>query len=882
MAANVFIDSELNSLMVNCVYRRFMKKLRFFPGLGLGSLVGLLPLLLCPSSARAQAPPPMFVVGNANGPSGAQVLVPVEVDTFTNIGIFQFSFHWNASQAVFIDAEQFGLVGLTAGSFGTTDTNTGTLRVSWDDPNGKGESVADGTTLFAVRLQLIGTNGSASALFIDGSPLSLEVADGDLNPLTAVLVSGQLTTGQPNTPPILMAIGDKTVNEGDFLSFTAHASDADVPAQTLTFSLDPGFPSGASINATNGIFMWTPTEAQGPGSYPVTIRVMDSASPPASVTETITITVNESNSAPVLAVVANKTVLEGTLLTFTNSATDSDIPAQTLSFSLTGAPTGASINASNGVFSWTPSHAQAGNVFTFTIQVTDDGIPPLGDSQTISVTVDATNSPPVLAAIADKTVNEGSLLIFTNSATDANTAQTLTFSLLTPPSGAQIDPSTGVFTWTPSEAQGPSNFPVTIQVTDSGTPPLSDSRSFTITVNEVNSAPLLAPISDQTIAEGFPLTFLCVATDSDLPPQTLAFSLMGAPAGATIGPSSGIFSWTPPVTSITRTNALSVIVTDDGSPPLSATQSFSILVLKTNHPPVFEPLGTYPAEVLLPVKVTNVVADLDLPTNQITFAIASGPKGVHINKFTGIVTWVPGKDQARTTNVIFVSATDDGVPPLSSTNSFQVTVGDYLELSLGRLVLLAGQTGSVPVAVTNSTPVTNVTSLLLVSPTQLTDLSLSGLASELQSGTLTPQGSGLWMLAFAAVSGQVLQPGQLLGQLGFTAISNQPPAFVPLLLSNVTAIEATGQPLSRTLENPGRAAVVASEPLMESVPTTNVDSTVILYGRIGSNYLVQATADPAPSNPNWQTYWQGTLTNLTQILPPQTNSANFLFFRSNR
>ena len=64
----------------------------------------------------------------------------------------------------------------------------------------------------------------------------------------------------------------------------------------LTFTLDSGAPAGATIQPASGLFTWTPSEAQGPGSYPVTIRVSDGL---ASDFETITITVAEVNLAPV-------------------------------------------------------------------------------------------------------------------------------------------------------------------------------------------------------------------------------------------------------------------------------------------------------------------------------------------------------------------------------------------------------------------------------------------------------------------------------------------------------------------------------------------------------------------------------------------------------
>jgi len=42
-------------------------------------------------------------------------------------------------------------------------------------------------------------------------------------------------------------------------------------------------------------------------------------------------------------------------------------------------------------------------------------------------------------------------------------------------------------TWTPTEAQGPSTKVVTVGVTDNGTPPLSDTKTVTVVVDEVGA-----------------------------------------------------------------------------------------------------------------------------------------------------------------------------------------------------------------------------------------------------------------------------------------------------------------------------------------------------------------------------------------------------------
>src|SRR5258706_7591645 len=112
-----------------------------------------------------------------------------------------------------------------------------------------------------------------------------------------------VTVSETNSPPALDPIGNKIVNEGQVVTFTARGVDADLPANTLTYSLDPGAPPAAGINPANGAFSWITTEADGPGVYSVTVRVTDNGMPVRSAFEVITITVNEVNLPPVLAAI---------------------------------------------------------------------------------------------------------------------------------------------------------------------------------------------------------------------------------------------------------------------------------------------------------------------------------------------------------------------------------------------------------------------------------------------------------------------------------------------------------------------------------------------------------------------------------------------------
>ena len=110
--------------------------------------------------------------------------------------------------------------------------------------------------------------------------------------------------------------------------------------------------------------------------------------------------VERINTAPTLARITNHVVDPGTLLSFAIIATDNDLPAQTLTYSLPpGAPAGASIDPASGVFSWQPAAEQADTTNHITVQVTDDGVPPLSDSRQFQVIVNPL-APIMLTAIA--------------------------------------------------------------------------------------------------------------------------------------------------------------------------------------------------------------------------------------------------------------------------------------------------------------------------------------------------------------------------------------------------------------------------------------------------------------------------------------------------
>jgi hypothetical protein len=94
-----------------------------------------------------------------------------------------------------------------------------------------------------------------------------------------------------NRPPVLAAIANRSVYVGTTLSFTATASDPELPVQSLTYSFVGVPPTGATIGAVNGVFQWTPATNQGPASYNITVRVTDNGSPALNDSKTFAVAV---------------------------------------------------------------------------------------------------------------------------------------------------------------------------------------------------------------------------------------------------------------------------------------------------------------------------------------------------------------------------------------------------------------------------------------------------------------------------------------------------------------------------------------------------------------------------------------------------------------
>lgn len=312
-------------------------------------------------------------------------------------------------------------------------------------------------------------------------------------------------------------------------------------------------PAGMQIDPQLGQVTWTPQPDQGP-SQAVTVTATDMAGNVAQQQFDLLV-----NDAPQFEPIPDRQVAEGSLLTITARATDEDVP---LTYSLAGtAPAGATIHPVTGLLRWTPSEAQGPGEYLINVRATDA----LGSAstQTVKVTVTELNTPPELQPIEDRSVDEGQLLEFTAEVTDPDLPpDSLVFTLAgNVPEGAQIDPSSGRFTFRPDETQGGNDYTIVVRVTDGLSP--QDEQSFTVQVDEVQRPPVFAAVEAQFVSPGEDLAIVVRASDPDVPPQAITYSLEpGAPEGAEIDAQSGLLTWSVPEETRLRSVEISVRATE--------------------------------------------------------------------------------------------------------------------------------------------------------------------------------------------------------------------------------------------------------------------------------------------------------------------------------
>ncbi|HTV41600.1 MAG TPA: immunoglobulin domain-containing protein [Candidatus Sulfotelmatobacter sp.] len=157
------------------------------------------------------------------------------------------------------------------------------------------------------------------------------------------------------------------------------------------------------------------------------------------------------------------------------------------------------------------------------VAINSDGTVYGGDSSFETLT----NPPPVISPVTNQFIADGQYLTVTNHVVAA--AYPVTFSLVDAPQGATIT-TNGVFRWQPACEQGSSNYTITVVATDSSTPPLSGSMTFTVTVGECVQVALGSTAVQIGQTGAVPVTLI-----SSIPLTNLNFTILN--------PSSRFINW---------------------------------------------------------------------------------------------------------------------------------------------------------------------------------------------------------------------------------------------------------------------------------------------------------------------------------------------------
>ena len=533
---------------------------------------------------------------------------------------------------------------------------------------------------------------NAGARTFTGTPRSADVGEYTI----VVTVEDQEFTGESsfvitvevsaNQAPVAPALSAQTATEDQAFTYTPPAfTDPEGDSLTYSASLSDGtaLPSWLSFNAETRTFSGTPQEADTPATLTVRLTATDDGAPPASSSATFTLTVQDTNDAPV-AVDDTATVAEGDTLIVAAStllANDFDPENTTLSVTAVGGAVNGTVSLSSdrtmATYVHDGSETTAGS-FTYTVS---DGA--ATDTATVTITVSPVNDAPVAPSISAQTAVERQAFTYTPPAFTDPEGDSLTYSAALSdgaalPEWLSFNAATRTFSGTPQEADTPAILTIRLTATDDGTPPASSSATFSLTVQDTNDAPI-AVDDTATVAEGGTLIIAAstlLANDSDPENTTLSVTAVGGAVNGTVSLSADRTT-AAYVHDGSETTAGSFTYTvSDGAAIDTAT--VTITVSPVNDAPVAPSISDQTAVeaqafTFQPPAFTDPEAD----SLTYTAALSDGatlPAWLSFNAATRTFSGTPQEADTPATLTIRLTATDDGSPPASSSATFTLTV----------------------------------------------------------------------------------------------------------------------------------------------------------------------------------------------------------------
>ena len=203
---------------------------------------------------------------------------------------------------------------------------------------------------------------------------------------------------------------------------------------------------------------------------------------------------------------------------------------------------------------------------------------------------------------------------------------------------------------------------------------------------------------------------------------------------------------------------------------------------------------------------------------------------------------------------------------------------NVLSIEVGSTVLLAGSVGGVPVTFSTFAPVTNVQVAVDFPRGSLTNWSVQPLLT--LTATAFVSNSSRLFLTFSPTNGQGILTTQQLGQITFTASSNQPSAFLPLSVADFMAPMRDGTTYTpyETVQD-GEVVVLNKQSLERLWCGTNGDEYLTLYGFSGTNYTIESATNLDPVVV-WEPVYTLTPSNFIAVTPALSMTNPAMFYRA--
>jgi hypothetical protein len=317
---------------------------------------------------------------------------------------------------------------------------------------------------------------------------------------------------------------------------------------------------------------FTPAGPNPPASCVLSLRVCDGSS--ACGTGTGTITINGINDAPVITSTPSSPATEDVTYTYNAVVNDPDGPSRIWS-TLTGNTCGGTINASTGVYTFTPAGPVPPTTCIVAIQVCDGATPSLCDTQSTRIVITAVNDAPVFTSTPGTTAGEDTLYRTLATAMDDDGPVGSPFTWSIPAAdtcGADITAGGGVTLTVPGPVP-PATCLLVIRVCDvSGA---CRNQSTTVTVVAVNDAPVIANSPPPTGSTGVQYVYQPMRDDPDGPTQTWSLTTAHS-CGGSITTTGGRFTIASPVPGPCN---ISIQLCDGGSPNRCVTQTQGIRII---------------------------------------------------------------------------------------------------------------------------------------------------------------------------------------------------------------------------------------------------------------------------------------------------------------